>query len=53
MRGELAVNLLTSDVTYGLSQRLALPLVTADDKLVRSLSGTGLDVRFLGEWPAV
>ena len=32
------------------SQRLSLPLVTADQRLVRRLDGTGLDVRFLGDW---
>ncbi len=38
------------DAAYvALSERLSLPLVTADEALVRRLAGTGLDVRFLGE----
>jgi predicted nucleic acid-binding protein len=40
------------DAAYvALSQRLALPIVTADERLSRRLAGTGLDVRFLGDWP--
>jgi predicted nucleic acid-binding protein len=40
------------DAAYvALSERLSLPLVTADERLSRRLTGTGLDVRFLGEWP--
>jgi predicted nucleic acid-binding protein len=40
------------DATYvALAQKLSLPLVTADEALVRRLEGTGLDVRWLGEWP--
>ena len=40
------------DAAYvALAQRLSLPLVTADQTLVRRLAGTGLDVRWLGEWP--
>ena len=35
-----------------LSQNLALPLVTADEALVRRFAGTEFDVRFLGDWPA-
>lgn len=35
-----------------LAQRLSLPLVTADEALIRRLGGSGLDVRWLGEWPA-
>jgi predicted nucleic acid-binding protein len=34
-----------------LTQQLSLPLVTADQALVRRFSSTGLDVRFLGDWP--
>jgi predicted nucleic acid-binding protein len=34
-----------------LSQRLSLPLVTADEKLVRRLAEHTLDVRFLSDWP--
>jgi predicted nucleic acid-binding protein len=41
------------DAAYvALAQELSLPLVTADEALVRRLEGTGLDVRWLGEWPA-
>ena len=29
----------------------SLPLVTADEALVRRMDGTGLDVRWLGQWP--
>ncbi len=40
------------DAAYvALAQELSLPLVTADEALVRRLDGTGLDVRWLGEWP--
>jgi predicted nucleic acid-binding protein len=34
-----------------LAQRLSLPLVTADEALVRRFEGTGLDVRSLANWP--
>lgn len=34
-----------------LAQRLSLPLVTADETLVRHLVGTEMDVRWLGAWP--
>ena len=41
------------DAVYvALAQKLSLPLVTADEALVRRLDGTGLDLRWLGEWPA-
>lgn len=40
------------DAAYvAVAQRLSLPLVTADEALVRRLDGTGLDVRWLGDWP--
>jgi predicted nucleic acid-binding protein len=40
------------DATYAaLSRQLCLPLVTADEPLVRRLTGSPLDVRWLGEWP--
>ena len=40
------------DAAYvALAQRLSLPLVTADEALVRRLDGTGLDARWLGDWP--
>ena len=40
------------DATYAaLSRQLALPLVTADESLVRRLAGSPLDVRWLGQWP--
>ena len=34
-----------------LSRQLSLPLVTADEKLVRHLAESDLDVRFLANWP--
>jgi predicted nucleic acid-binding protein len=34
-----------------LAQQLSLPFVTADEALVRRFGNTGLDVRFLGDWP--
>ena len=34
-----------------LAGRLSLPLVTADELLVRRFRGTDLDVCFLGDWP--
>jgi predicted nucleic acid-binding protein len=34
-----------------LAQRLSLPLVTADEPLVRRFADTDLDVRFLADWP--
>lgn len=38
------------DAAYvALAQKLALPLVTADETQVRRLAGTGLDVRWLGD----
>ena len=41
------------DATYAaLARGLSLPFVTADEALVRRLEGAGLDVRWLGEWPA-
>jgi predicted nucleic acid-binding protein len=40
------------DAAYAaLGERLSLPLVTADEALVRRLTGSGLDVRFVGDWP--
>jgi predicted nucleic acid-binding protein len=40
------------DATYvALAQRLELPLVTADERLVRRLQHTSIDVRWLGVWP--
>ncbi len=42
----------THDATYvALADRLSLPLVTADEALVRTLIGAGLDARFVGDWP--
>ncbi|MBN1583332.1 MAG: type II toxin-antitoxin system VapC family toxin [Anaerolineae bacterium] len=35
-----------------LAGRLSLPLVTADEALVRKLAGSDVDVRFIGDWPA-
>ena len=41
------------DAAYvALAQELSLPLVTADQALIRRLAGSGLDVRWLGDWPA-
>jgi predicted nucleic acid-binding protein len=41
-----------TDATYAtLADRLSLPLVTADEALVRKLAGTGLDARLIGDWP--
>ncbi len=41
------------DAAYvALAQKLSLPLVTAGEALVRRLDGSGLEVRWLGEWPA-
>jgi predicted nucleic acid-binding protein len=34
-----------------LAQQLSLPFVTAAEALVRRFGNTGLDVRFLGDWP--
>ena len=55
---EEALNLaLTHDITIydavyvALGARLSLPVVTADEALVRRLTGTGLDVRSLADWP--
>ncbi|MGD9101033.1 MAG: type II toxin-antitoxin system VapC family toxin [Anaerolineae bacterium] len=40
------------DAAYvALARQLALPLITADEALVRRLAETDLDVRWLGEWP--
>jgi predicted nucleic acid-binding protein len=40
------------DAAYvALARRLSLPLVTADEALVRRFAGTNLDIRFLGDWP--
>ena len=40
------------DAAYvALAQRLSLPLVTADETLVRRLVGTEMDARWLGVWP--
>ena len=40
------------DAAYvALARRLSLPLVTADESLVRCLAETAFDVRWLGEWP--
>jgi predicted nucleic acid-binding protein len=51
---ELAIEhgLTAYDASYvALADRLALPLVTADERLVRSLEGVHLDVRSLVDWP--
>ncbi|MDY7079183.1 MAG: type II toxin-antitoxin system VapC family toxin [Chloroflexota bacterium] len=42
----------TCDSAYvALARQLSLPLVTADEALVRRFADIGLDVRFLGDWP--
>ncbi len=58
--GELAHEALKTAVTHditaydaayvALSAYLSLPLVTADESLVRHLEGTPFDVRWLGAW---
>lgn len=48
----LAVDITAYHASYViLSQRLSLPLVTADETLVRRLAETSFDVRFLGDRP--
>ncbi len=59
--GELAAEALEAAVSHGitaydaayvvLARRLSLPLVTADEALVRRLADAPFDVRRLGEWP--
>jgi len=45
----VAHDITTYDAAYvALSGRLSLPLVTADEALVRRLAGTAFDVRWLG-----
>jgi predicted nucleic acid-binding protein len=40
------------DAAYvALAQRLSLPLVTADEALVRRFAETDQGIRFLGDWP--
>ena len=40
------------DAAYvALSAHLGLPLITADERLVRALAGATFDVRWLGAWP--
>jgi predicted nucleic acid-binding protein len=40
------------EATYvALADRLSLPLVTADEGLVRRLIGAGVDARLIGDWP--
>jgi predicted nucleic acid-binding protein len=58
----LAESALDLAITYGssaydaayvaLANDLSLPLVTADEALVRRFDGTVLDVRHLGNWPS-
>jgi len=41
------------DACYvALAERLGLALVTADDRLVRHLEGTGLPIKYLGDLPS-
>jgi predicted nucleic acid-binding protein len=45
-------NISAYDAAYvALSDRLSLPMVTADEALLRRLQKTDLDVRFIGNWP--
>ncbi|HOU12895.1 MAG TPA: type II toxin-antitoxin system VapC family toxin [Anaerolineae bacterium] len=42
------------DAAYvALAARCAVPLVTADEALLRVFAGTEFDIRHLGDWPAV
>jgi predicted nucleic acid-binding protein len=46
----MAHEISTHDAAYvALTRRLSLPLVTADEALVRCLAGTNLNVRLLGK----
>jgi len=48
----VAYEITAYDAVYAaLADRLSLPLVTADQALVRKLAGSGVDVRFIGDWP--
>jgi predicted nucleic acid-binding protein len=48
----MAHDITACDAAYvALSRQLSLSLVTADEPLVHRLTGTGLDVRWLGAWP--
>lgn len=41
------------DASYvTLAQKLGVPFITADEKLIRKLAGTGADLRWLGDLPA-
>lgn len=49
----LEFDLTAYDASYvALSEELDLPLVTADEKLIRKLKGSGIDLRWLGDLPA-
>lgn len=46
----LEYNITAYDASYAaLSQELKLPLITADEKLIGKLAGTGIEVRWLGD----
>ncbi len=52
LRIAVAHDITAYDACYvALSERLGLPLVTADKRLVRKLEGTAYDVRWLGDMP--
>jgi predicted nucleic acid-binding protein len=41
------------DASYvALARKLSVPFITADEKLIRKLEGTGIDIRWLGDLPA-
>ncbi len=51
---EIAIenNITAYDACYvALAKRLGVPLVTADERLVRKFAGKGVDVRWLGDVP--
>jgi predicted nucleic acid-binding protein len=41
------------DASYlALAQKLSAPVITADEKLIRKLAGSGADIHWLGDLPA-
>jgi len=44
----------TYDAAYVvMATRFSVPLITADEALIRIFSKTAFDIRFLGDWPAL